>query len=75
MGPVTRAGCGALCPSQGRDCYACFGPSEDPNPDALARRLAALGLERRDVVRRMRGVENWSPAFRAAAQRIEDGDV
>ena len=75
MGPVTRAGCGALCPGQGRDCYACFGPSEDPNPDALARRFAALGLERRDVLRRMRGVENWSPAFRAAAQRIERGDV
>ncbi len=74
MGPVTRAGCGALCPGQGRDCYACFGPSEDPNPDALARRFAGLGLSRRDVVRRMRGVENWSPAFRAAAERLESGD-
>jgi coenzyme F420-reducing hydrogenase gamma subunit len=75
MGPVTRAGCGALCPSQGRDCYACFGPSEDPNPDSLARRFAALGLARRDILQRMRGVEGFSPAFRAAAERIESGDV
>jgi coenzyme F420-reducing hydrogenase gamma subunit len=44
MGPVTRTGCGALCPSFGRACYACFGPSEQVNDASLARRLAGLGL-------------------------------
>lgn len=70
LGPITRAGCGALCPSLGRDCYACFGPADDPNPDALARQLLALGLPRHDVARRLRGINGWRPAFRAAAERL-----
>ena len=28
LGPVTHAGCGALCPSFRRGCYGCFGPAE-----------------------------------------------
>ena len=31
LGPVTHAGCGALCPSYNRGCYGCFGPMESPN--------------------------------------------
>ena len=31
LGPVTQAGCGALCPSYHRGCYGCFGPKESPN--------------------------------------------
>ncbi len=27
LGPVTQAGCGALCPSVGRGCFGCFGPA------------------------------------------------
>jgi sulfhydrogenase subunit delta len=26
LGPVTHAGCGAICPSYNRGCYGCFGP-------------------------------------------------
>ena len=71
MGPVTRTGCGALCPSLGRDCYACFGPIRDPNVDALASRFLALGLRRRSVARRFRGVAGDEPAFRRIADRLE----
>jgi coenzyme F420-reducing hydrogenase gamma subunit len=74
MGPVTREGCGALCPSHGRDCYACFGPADDPNPDALARRFRELGLSARDTARRFRGITGWRPEFRRAAETIERGD-
>jgi coenzyme F420-reducing hydrogenase gamma subunit len=71
LGPITRAGCGALCPSLGRDCYACFGPADDPNPTSLAERLQRLGVSRRDVVLRLRGVAGWRNEFRALADRLE----
>ena len=32
LGPVTHAGCGALCPRHHRGCYGCFGPSAVPKP-------------------------------------------
>jgi coenzyme F420-reducing hydrogenase gamma subunit len=35
LGPVTRAGCGALCPGVGRGCFGCFGPRESANPASL----------------------------------------
>ncbi len=36
LGPVTHAGCGALCPSYHRGCYGCYGPMETPNTASLA---------------------------------------
>lgn len=51
LGPVTQAGCGALCPSYDRGCYGCFGPMESPNAPSLSRRLEGLGVEDVDIVR------------------------
>jgi sulfhydrogenase subunit delta len=51
LGPVTHAGCGALCPTYNRGCYGCFGPMEDPNPDSLGTWMAAHGVRERDVIR------------------------
>jgi len=45
LGPVTQAGCGALCPSFHRGCYGCFGPMEQPNVPALRGQLAELGVD------------------------------
>ena len=45
LGPVTHAGCGALCPLYDRGCFGCFGPMESPNPAALTARLRELGME------------------------------
>lgn len=35
MGPVTKGGCGAPCPSAGLRCYGCFGPVDGANIEAL----------------------------------------
>jgi sulfhydrogenase subunit delta len=52
MGPVTNAGCGALCPSRGRGCYSCWGPMRDANAKALADEFARRGMPREDIARR-----------------------
>ncbi len=35
LGPVIRAGCGAICPSFGRGCYGCYGPVQKPNLESF----------------------------------------
>lgn len=69
MGPVTRAGCGALCPGLGRDCYGCYGPAENANTDALAAQFGRRGLDPSAVARRFRSINSQAPVFLAAADK------
>ena len=69
LGPVTHAGCGALCPSYHRGCYGCFGPMETPNTVSLTRRLKVLGLPDRGVERVFRTFNADAEPFREAAER------
>ncbi|MFG3259837.1 oxidoreductase [Streptomyces sp. NPDC048172] len=54
LGPVTHAGCGAICPAYGRGCYGCFGPSGSANLPALIPLLRRDGMAERDVERFLR---------------------
>jgi coenzyme F420-reducing hydrogenase gamma subunit len=69
MGPVTHAGCGAICPSYDRGCYGCFGPMETPNTASLSGWMRGLGAETPDLVRAYRNFNANAPAFRAASER------
>jgi coenzyme F420-reducing hydrogenase gamma subunit len=69
MGPVTRAGCGALCPGLGRDCYGCYGPAENANTDTLAAQFASLGLTPQAIEQRFQSINNQAPVFLAAANK------
>jgi coenzyme F420-reducing hydrogenase gamma subunit len=51
LGPVTHAGCGAICPAYNRGCYGCFGPMETPNTASLTKRLRVLGMDDKGVER------------------------
>ncbi|KQH77055.1 oxidoreductase [Mycobacterium gordonae] len=51
LGPVTHAGCGALCPRHHRGCFGCFGPSAAPRTATLIPLLRRDGLSEADVDR------------------------
>jgi sulfhydrogenase subunit delta len=69
LGPVTHAGCGALCPSYGRGCYGCFGPKETPNTISLSRKLAQEGMDERDLNRVYRTFNSAAEPFRQEGDR------
>jgi sulfhydrogenase subunit delta len=64
LGPVTHAGCGAICPAYNRGCYGCFGPMETPNTAALAAEWKRLGATERDVHRVFRTFNAAAEPFR-----------
>jgi sulfhydrogenase subunit delta len=69
LGPVTHAGCGALCPTYHRGCYGCYGPKETPNTEALASWFSRrLGMSEANLVRAFRAFYANAPAFRQESE-------
>jgi sulfhydrogenase subunit delta len=73
LGPVTHAGCGALCPAYHRGCYGCYGPMETPNLPALSGWLQGQGLADEDLVRRYRLMYAAAPGFQEESERHDAG--
>ncbi len=71
LGPVTHAGCGALCPAYHRGCYGCYGPMETPNTSSLGERWRRLGVSEPELVRAFRGINAYADAFRKAGDAHE----
>jgi coenzyme F420-reducing hydrogenase gamma subunit len=71
LGPVTQAGCGALCPGVGRACYGCFGPMEQPNMTSMGDALTQLGNGPRDVKRMLRNFNGYLEPFKQAGDHYE----
>jgi len=71
LGPVTQAGCNALCPSYRRACFGCFGPKETPNTTSLARHLGEAGVPKEDLVRLYRSFNAYADAFRKESESLE----
>ncbi|MFZ5875631.1 MAG: oxidoreductase [Nitrospirota bacterium] len=69
LGPVTHAGCGALCPTYGRGCYGCFGPMETPNAASLAGELSRRGMSDQDLARAFATFNANAPVFRKEVAR------
>ena len=73
LGPVTHAGCGAICPAYDRGCYGCYGPMEAPNTPALNARMEQLGSDELDLVRVYRTFNAGADAFRVASEGHRSG--
>jgi coenzyme F420-reducing hydrogenase gamma subunit len=71
LGPVTHAGCGALCPACHRGCYGCFGPKETPNAPSLSARWRELGATDPDLVRVYRTFHAAAEPFRRESEARE----
>ena len=69
LGPVTHAGCGALCPSYDRGCYGCFGPVETPNAPSLSNQLKHLGMDETTLKRVYSTFNVNAEAFRKERER------
>ncbi len=72
LGPVTQAGCGAICPAYDRGCYSCFGPQETTNTASLSHRWeTALDIPSDRIVRAFRGFNAYAEPFRKESLRHE----
>ena len=68
LGPVTHAGCGALCPAYARGCYGCYGPMESPNTVSLAGWLSGLGMSDDGLMRVFRTFNAAAAPFQEESQ-------
>jgi coenzyme F420-reducing hydrogenase gamma subunit len=71
LGPVTHAGCGAICPSYHRGCYGCVGPMDAPNTASLSNQMRVLGSSEHDLLRVYRTFNTGAEAFREASEANE----
>jgi len=71
LGPVTHAGCGAICPSYKRGCYGCFGPMESPNTSALSKHLFEMGQTGYDIMLAFRSFNAYALEFRKESDAYE----
>jgi sulfhydrogenase subunit delta len=72
LGPITHAGCGAICPSFARGCYGCYGPDEAPNVASLMAAWAQLKTPPEAIARVLRTFNANASAFRSALAHEDD---
>ncbi len=72
LGPITHAGCGAICPSFARGCYGCYGPDEAPNVASLMTAWTQLNRPPDAIARVLRTFNANAPAFRNALTHEND---
>lgn len=70
LGPVTQAGCGAICPAFNRECFGCYGPKEQPNLVSLTG-MYSRHDEPGHLLRLTRNFNGYAPEFRETSNTLE----
>jgi sulfhydrogenase subunit delta len=65
MGPITHAGCGAICPTYERGCYGCYGPKENANTLALAKMWRDQKIPELQIERILMNFNAANPVFQS----------
>jgi sulfhydrogenase subunit delta len=73
LGPVTQAGCGAICPAHDRECFGCYGPDQSPNLVSLTGFYERHGASREALGRLVQSFNAWAPEFRTEHDRLAGG--
>jgi hypothetical protein len=71
LGPVTQAGCGAICPAFDRECFGCYGPKEQPNLYSLDKHYEGTGIDDRHLLRLARSFNGYAPEFREVSNTLQ----
>jgi sulfhydrogenase subunit delta len=73
LGPVTHAGCGAVCPRMHRGCYGCYGTKELAQTVALAEKFKQSGASDGSICRLFQSYNALSEPNQRAAARATAG--
>lgn len=73
LGPITQAGCGAICPHFKRGCYGCFGPAAQAGCDSLADWVLADRTTPTQLVPLLRNFNAAAVEFRDCGDRVDPG--
>ena len=71
IGPITQAGCGAICPAFDRPCFGCFGPAEDANCAPMSEHYVNCGASHQTMIHQLRNFNAATPVFQIESDRIE----
>ncbi len=71
IGPVTQAGCGAICPSYHRGCYGCFGPTFQANCGSLTARYLSDRTSAGQLVPLLRSFNAGAVEFRDCGDKVD----
>ncbi len=65
LGPITQAGCKAICVTGGSPCYGCFGIRKEANISALIKKLKTITDEKT--------IERYLTMFHSRTKEVNDG--
>lgn len=75
MGPITHAGCEALCIGYNRGCFGCYGPKEKANVPALAHFWQQhLDVSKPELLRKLRSFNALAQEFAEESRHYENQD-